>query len=488
MKKVIISRLFLYKHRFGIGYIILATLLMLTIFFLPMLTPDGLSEAEMQSAITSDQTSFSSVMNGNLVDLPYHLAQHYAIQFFGLNAYAIKLPSIILGVVLAVLLILLLNRWFKNNVALLASILTVLSPPFLYLAGSGTPLIMVVFWPTLLLWLGSKIQGEGKPNAMYCFLFAFILLFSLFTPHMIYLAGLILIFVLFQPHLRHVVKTLPRIPFLLISLVIILGVTGIFLAAMHSRENLTALLLMDDFSLEKFGNNFLVAVKPLYSWMGDSEPSLFLSPLVGLPLVTLAMTGLFSSARAFFASRNSIATLLLVYTALVAGLRPDAVVLIILPVAILVAHGFRFILNLWYGLFPENPYARIFAIFPLGVILGVMLFSDISNFVFGYRYNPSVANQFNTDLALVNTHLEDGATLLVPKDTTEYDFFKILEKGKKHLSVTDELSNFNGNQLASLRKWEGKTDNFTINRIITSPKSQESDRIYIYSVNQDKKE
>ena len=86
------------------------------------------------------------------------------------------------------LLILLLNRWFKTNVALFASILAVLSASFLYLAGSGTPLIMLVFWPTLLLWLGSKIQGVVKPKPLYCFLFAFALLGAIFTPHLIYLA------------------------------------------------------------------------------------------------------------------------------------------------------------------------------------------------------------------------------------------------------------------------------------------------------------
>ena len=91
------------------------------------------------------------ILNGDLVDLPYRLAQKASIKFLGLSAYSIKLPSIVVGLLLGLMLILLLNRWFKSNVSLLASCLMVLSTPFLYLAGTGTPLIMVVFWPTLLL-------------------------------------------------------------------------------------------------------------------------------------------------------------------------------------------------------------------------------------------------------------------------------------------------------------------------------------------------
>lgn len=101
---------------------------------------------------------------------------------FGLSVYSVKLPSIIIGTMLGGLLILLLNRWFKNNVALLASILAVLSASFLYLAGSGTPLIMLVFWPTLLLWLDPK--SKVSPNLSRCTVLSSLLLCSPpFLPH-----------------------------------------------------------------------------------------------------------------------------------------------------------------------------------------------------------------------------------------------------------------------------------------------------------------
>ena len=152
MSKLVISKLFLYRYRFIIGYIVLGLAFIALIFLLPLISPAGLSDLERQSVVGSYDLHFSSITSGDLVDLPYHILQKLSILLFGLTPYAIKLPSILVGLVLGLLLILLLNRWFKSNVALLASILTVLSTPFLYLAGSGTPLIMLVFWPTLMLW------------------------------------------------------------------------------------------------------------------------------------------------------------------------------------------------------------------------------------------------------------------------------------------------------------------------------------------------
>ena len=126
MKKVIISKLFLYRHRFIIGYLLLGIVFTATLLYLPTITPNGLSEAEMESVVTSMNTGKDTVISGNIIDLPYHMLQKATILLFGLTTYGIKLPSIIIGALLCFLFVLLLNRWFKNNVACLASILFLL--------------------------------------------------------------------------------------------------------------------------------------------------------------------------------------------------------------------------------------------------------------------------------------------------------------------------------------------------------------------------
>jgi hypothetical protein len=227
VKKIVISKLFLYRYRFIIGYTILGLAFITLLFALPLFSQYGLSDAEIESATSFYYLREDTIVNGDLIDLPYRLLQKLSILIFGLTPYAIKLPSIVVGLFLGLLLILLLNRWFKSNVSLLASCLVILSTPFLFLAGSGTPLIMLVFWPTLLLWLGSKIQGEKRPKPVYCFLFAVVLLLAIFTPYMIYFAIFCVLFVIAQPHLRFVVKSLPKLPLILVGIIIIAGIVSL---------------------------------------------------------------------------------------------------------------------------------------------------------------------------------------------------------------------------------------------------------------------
>lgn len=479
MKKLIISKLFLYRYRFFIGFVLLSSAYIAVLFGLPLLAPRGLSTAEMESATRSYALQLDSIFRGDVVDLPYRALQKLSIMLFGLNVYSVKLPSIIIGLLLGGLLILLLNRWFKTNVALFASILAVLSASFLYLAGSGTPLIMLVFWPTLLLWLGSKIQGVTKPKPMYCFVFAFVLLASIFTPHLIYLAVFIVLFALLHPHLRFTIKTLPTFPLILTIFIVIVGLTALVMAAFINPPIISELLLNNDFSFAGFLENIQKAFLPFFAWNTTLE-SPFLSPFIGLASVALAVIGLLSTTKGFFASRNSIATCLIIFTILLSGLNPECAILILLPMAILIAHGLRYILDKWYDLFPDNPYARISAVFPIGLFLGIMIIGGISHFLFGYRYIPMVANEFDNDIELVSENIDHNTTLYIVDNEIAYNFFKILEEHGEN-RVQDTLPE-NAEDYPTHFATLGLTPvPGSLERIITSPKSNDSDRIYIYN-------
>ena len=473
VKKIVISKLFLYRYRFVIGYVVLGLLFTALLVGLPLIAQTGLSEAEIESATTSYYLGRNGILNGDLVDLPYRVLQKYSIMFFGLSAYTVKLPSIIVGLVLGFLLILLLNRWFKSNVSLLASCLIVLSTPFLFLAGSGTPLIMIVFWPTLLLWLGSKIQGEKKPKPLYSFVFAIAMLLSIFTPYMIYFAAFCVIFVFAQPHLRFIVKHLPKIPLVLVFLIIAGGFVMLGFSIYNHPEAIMELLFARDYNVSNFFSNITTGLSPVFSWYTSVE-SVFLSPLISLPTFALALIGLFSTTKGFFASRNSIATVLLVFALVITGFNPDTVVFLVLPFAILVAHGIKYLLEKWYGLFPENPYARIFALLPLTVLFGIMIIPGLLQYMYGYRYNPNVADEFDYKLAVIRKNLTDEKLLL----NEHRNFYQILEESTD-IKIVDAIQP--GEKLAVLGPLEEVPENYQLSRIITSPMRDNSDIIYLYT-------
>ncbi len=475
MKKIIISKLFLYRYRFIIGYILLGLAFIGLLLALPLFAQYGLSTGEMESATSSFNLSADAPLNGDLVDLPYRLLQKLSITLFGLTPYAIKLPSIIIGLFLGLLLILLLNRWFKNNISLLASCLVVLSTPFLFLAGSGTPLIMLVFWPTLLLWLGSKIQGENKPRPIYSFIFGIALLFSIFTPYMLYFAIFCVFFVFIQPHLRFIVKNLPRIPLIILGLFVLGGIATLTMNIINQPSTIMELLFAKNYEISSFFSNIGDGFSLVWSWRGLAS-GVFLAPLVGLPVFALVLIGLFSTARGFFASRNSIASLLIVFTVVITGFKPDSIVFLLLPISILTAHGLKYALEKWYGLFPENPYARVAAIIPLSVLFGVIIIPSLLQYIYGYRYNPNVVSEYNYDLITIRKNLTNE-TLLVPNN---YDFYKILEHSS-NIEVIDELPESPQIQKLAILRGRSEGSLYQLDKIITSPLSKDSDIIYLYT-------
>lgn len=459
-----------------IGYTVLGLLFVGFLFGLPLIAQTGLSQAEIDSAVNSYALNYDAPMNGDLVDLPYRLLQKISILVFGLTPYAIKLPSILIGLTLGFLFTLLLNRWFRNNVSLLASSLIVLSTPFLFLAGSGTPLIMIVFWPTLLLWLGSKIQGEKKPKPMYSFLFAVTLLLAIFTPFMPYFAVFCVIFVLMQPHLRFVVRSLPRLPFFVMGAIIVGGVAVLIMNMVNHPNTIMELLFAEGFQPSMIWDNLGRGFAPVFSWWHEVD-SVFLAPLLSLPMLALVLIGLFSTTKGFFASRNSIASILLVFTVVITAFNPDAALFFILPVAILVAHGLKYILERWYGLFPENPYARVAAIFPLSVLFGVILIPSSIQYIYGYHYSPEVAKHFNFDLAIIAKNLTNET--LVTNDN--YDFYKILER-TTDIKVVHGAGEAEASVTLAMLHQKNDSPTYQLSQIITSPLRENSDIIYLYTV------
>ena len=473
--KLRIDKLLLYRYRFIIGFCLLGFTFTFILFFLPLIAPGGISQAEMESAIRSHNV-FANFSHGDLINLPYHLLQHASISILGLSIYAIKLPSIILGLATGILLILLLNRWFKTNVALLASIITILSPIFLFLAGSGTPAILYIFWIILILWLGAKIVGEKSVSPIIFLAFVAAVILSIYTPHLIYIAFGIGLVALTKPHIRFAIKK-TKFP----QLIVALGIIALLIIPLIVACIIRPTTLQEIFFTTNLGNyidNIINAFTPFFSFSAAIESD-FLSPLFGLATITLIIVGTIASMRVLFTSRNTAVSLLVIFSIFISGLNPNTAVIIFIPAAILVAVGLESVLEKWYSLFPTNPYARVFGILPVTTFVAIIVISGFIFTVFGYHYSPSVAKLFNNDIDIINQRLPAGTILLVPEDTLEYSFYKILESDGR-ITITAALPDRTDTCVATLGHWPDVID-LNLTTIITSSKSQNSDRLYIYN-------
>ena len=314
---------------------------------LPGVAPTGLSEAEMNSTVEASNLEADFVRQGNIVNLPYIALQKGSLAIFGLNLFAIKLPSMIIAVATAIFIILLLNRWFKSDVAIVGSVLTVLSTAFLFLATSGTPAIMYIFWLALVLWLGSKIVGNENVHPMLVITFFVSIALSLYTPYLAYVALAITVAGLIHPHLRFALKQLKIYQMILCFLIFALSVTPLVISCVINPSVLQNLIFANNLDFNGFIANITNAFAPFFSF-SLAYSSVYLAPLFGLATVALVIIGILASAGKMFMSRNTIVSLLVIFSIFLSGFDQNVAISIIIPIAILSAAGIESIVEKWY--------------------------------------------------------------------------------------------------------------------------------------------
>lgn len=474
MKKTT-RQFFLYRHRLVIGYIILAAVFFGLLSFLPTIAPNGVSQDEMNSVVTANGLGRNFIQEGNIIDLPYRFLQKSCLHFFGMSLYSIKLPSIIIAVITGFFIILLLNRWFKNDVAIVGSILTTLSTAFLFLAGNGTPLIMYILWLAVILWLGSKIVGNEHTSPLLVIAFFICIALSAYTPHLVYVSIAIAIAGILHPHLRFALKQLSFWQLAICFASFALAISPLVIGCVINHQNIQTLLFTSDFSVANYASNIANAFIPFFSF-SLAYDSVFLAPLFGLATVALLAIGILASIGKMFTSRNTVVSLLVIYAILISGLNRDVAIVIIIPITILCAAGIESIIEKWYSLFPENPYAHLLGMVPVVAVITMIIGSGLSHHTFGYHYISIIADNFSDDIALIDQKIDKDIPLLITDETSNADFYRLLNYYNKRsiISSVDSVEKY-----AAMSSTPA--ENYRIDRIITSPKSRNSDRLYIYS-------
>ncbi|OYW41746.1 hypothetical protein B7Z28_02195, partial [Candidatus Saccharibacteria bacterium 32-45-3] len=148
--KNLLPQAMLYPYRYFLGYGLLIAITLGVLFIDISSVPRGLTEAEMQSVVTSNTMSIEQPTTW-IIDAPYHLVQKLSLLAFGVSKLSIVLPSIIFAVATIVLLYVVLRLWYRERVALIGTVLGVSLPFFIAMARTGTSLIMLTFWTLLLL-------------------------------------------------------------------------------------------------------------------------------------------------------------------------------------------------------------------------------------------------------------------------------------------------------------------------------------------------
>lgn len=475
-----VTDLFLYRWRYVIGYSLIGLVIIGLLLVAWLFVPGGLSQAEMNAVVASHALSFSldSFNPATIINLPYHLLQRGSIELLGLSELSIKLPSLILGFLSAIGMLLLLRMWFRRNVSVLTAIIVITTGQFLFVAQSGTPSIMYVFFSIWLLVAAMMISRRAKWAGVWKMILFGAVALSLYTPLSLYILIALASAIVLHPHLRYLVRQLSKVKLILagvgsLILLVPLGY-GLWLQPQIGLTLLGIPSAWPDIwaNALQLGRQYLDFISP--------TSSTIMTPLFGLGSMILIALGILHLATTNYTARSYIITAWVLLLLPVLLINPDFVSITFLPVVLLIAMGIGTLLGNWYQLFPRNPYARLAGLLPLTVLIGGMVFSGVDRYIYGYTYDPLTANHFSHDLRLVSSQLnqQKGEAVLVVGQE-EQDFYKAVATQHDKITVTAKLPKTYTTAIISHAAYK-PDKNKTPTTIITDGTANNSDRFYIY--------
>lgn len=463
----------LYRWRYIIGYGVVGLFLAGLLLFAGLFLPGGLSQDEMQSVVASDSLHITDFSSFAQLDLPYLLLQNASLHLFGATTFSIKLPSLILALFTALGMIFLLRRWFSHNIAVLGSFIAITTGQFLFIAQNGTAGILYIFWPTLLLLLGTLISRSKKQAFIWKVLFFIAIALSLYTPLSIYPVLAIIIATALHPHLRNIVRNLSKIKLagaLVVGLILLLPLGyGII-----QDPSLGLRLLGVPSESPNISSNVAQLLKQYLDFWTPSTTSL-MTPVFGLGSLLLIAFGLYRLIRRRETTQSYLIISWILCLIPVLIINPSFTSVTFLPLMLLLTSGLQGLIGYWYRLFPRNPYARIAGLIPLIVLVAGLVVSGLDRYAYGYFYQPSTASHFSKDLSL----LPAKTTLLVVGDD-EQPFYTAVSHSRDDLNVSSQPSG--GSFVATHEAYHDHSGfkGYTVESIITSGSSEDSDRFYLY--------
>lgn len=475
-----VTDFFLYRWRYVFGYTLVGVVLTELLIVGLLYVPGGLDAAEMSSTVTSNNFSLAAFNPSLIVNLPYHLVQNLSFALLGVSEFSIKLPSIIFGVLSIIGIIILLRTWFRENVAILTTVLVVTTSQFLFTAQNGTPDILYIFWPTWILVAAMMISRGTSMGWLWKVVLFGLGALSLYTPLSVYMLLALVSASLFHPHLRFIARRLPKGRLALAAVCALILLAPLIRSIIMDPSLIYTLLgiphVMPD--LMKNGERLL---RDYFDFASPGN-GLIMTPVYTLPAMLLIIMGVYRLITTKYTARSYIIVswiILLIPTLLLNPMRLDVT---FVPLMLLMAMGVYDLFRRWYRLFPRNPYARVAGLIPISVLMAIMVFSGVERFGYGYHYNPQVARYFSSDLRLLDSTIKkypQNVTLIASDN--EVAFYRAVADHQKKLAAAPVSTPRPSTPIVILTHDAHRELNYGIPEIIvTSSRSHDADRFYIY--------
>lgn len=483
MKRKISDYVF-YRSRYVIGYILLIACSVSILVLATLYLPGGLREQEQASAVTSGSLNYKEFDPSTISDLPYHIIQRLSFTFLDVTQFSIKLPSLILGFIALAGIYFLISSWFKRNDAILTSLIVTTYSGFIFLVQDGTSAILSIAVSTWLILCATHVSRRTGPTFLWKLGFLTLLAINLYTPLGVYLDIALLTTIIFHPHIRFTARRLSinRVA-ASTALALILLIPLIYSIAMRPSGALELLGIPTAFPDMK--ENLSTLGSMLFGITGKSTSGV-LAPFIPIGIAILALIGIYRFFKVKYTAKSYVVALWTIILIPCVLVNPSYYYML-LPVCIItVAMGVSSLIDTWYKMFPRNPYARVFGLLTLSVMVFGLMSTGVMRYTTGYKYMPELVYSFNDDLDKIDSELskheaskDRKAILVVEKD--QKDFYDLVSRYSKNFSTVTESPKNISNKLVLSNTGALKPLNSNLSYIVTGTTANESDRLYVYT-------
>lgn len=325
--------------------------------------PGGVSETEQQilNALSNKNYNLLGILE-NPIFLPYTLVL-YIFQSIGLtNVIALRLISTVIAIVVAISFYAVLKKWHSQRVAVLGTILFVLSSWFLHVARFGGPSIL--FTTLLIFFFAGVWLQHSKHRSQLLALLLISACLMLYVPGMIWF---VILGGIWQR--KRIMKELIKVHPGMMAVYALLGLlflSPLIWAVFNNTDIFKSILGLPAAlpTAREFFNNLLSIPKQLFI-SGRPRPELWLNGLPILDIFSMVMLviGTYSYAVRFRLDRTMVLTVVLMIGSTLIALGGPVSITLLLPfIYLIITAGITYMLNEWFLVFPRNPIARTIGI------------------------------------------------------------------------------------------------------------------------------
>ena len=366
----------------------------------------GPSPSEISQGLAITQDSTTILEQG--VYLPYNLLQTISIGVFGESTLALRLPSVVFGFLILVMMYLLIHIWHREKIAIISIIFLATSSWFLTFARSGTPYIYVAF-SIVLIFLSGTLLRHGSNRKRALLFSALVLPLTLYSPYMVYILALYVF--LYRAELTATIQGMNRSDLAVVGVVGFATILPLIYAFVTSLDNIQIWLGIDEGipSIKQFFENVFSGIRHIL-WHSQPNPEFHLANLAMLDIFTstMAALGLYHYEKHFNWMRTRFIIYGLAVSLLVFGLSSDeGRYFMVAPIIyILAATGIITLLNQWNRIFPINPFARTLALIPLALALLVTTQYHTDRYFSAWASSPATRKVYAIEPTLLESHLD----------------------------------------------------------------------------------